>query len=182
MLLLSPIMGCGLTGCQQNFEHTSRQLACQRVLRRRSCVLSQLALSSKQLFNNSIQVEDGGVASQCCGVFASCSNFGDLATVPGADVTLCEADVQYQSELGTATPNDPQYPQQYSLVNSNVQAAWAAGFTGDSTINVCVVDTGIDYTHPDLAANIWVNPKEALNGKDNDADGASGPNTCRNYT
>ncbi len=31
-------------------------------------------------------------------------------------------------------------------------------------IVVAVVDTGIDYTHPDLAANVWVNPGEDLDG------------------
>ena len=87
------------------------------------------------------------------------------------DVTICEVDVKYQTELGTATPNDPFYPQQYNLVNSNVQPAWAAGFTGDATINVCMVDTGFDYTHPDLAGNVWTNPQEAPDGKDNDNDG-----------
>ena len=83
-------------------------------------------------------------------------------------------DTQYHAELGTATtatPNDPFFPQQYNLVNSNVQPAWAQGFTGDSTINVCVVDTGIDYTHPDLTANVWTNPAEAPNGKDDDKNG-----------
>ena len=35
-----------------------------------------------------------------------------------------------------------------------------------------VIDTGIDYTHPDLAANIWTNPGEiAGNGIDDDANG-----------
>ena len=37
---------------------------------------------------------------------------------------------------------------------------------------VAVIDTGIDYTHPDLAANIWTNPGEiAGNGVDDDGNG-----------
>ncbi|MFO0416898.1 MAG: S8 family peptidase, partial [Pseudomonadota bacterium] len=37
---------------------------------------------------------------------------------------------------------------------------------------VAVIDTGVDYTHPDLAANIWINPGEvAGNGVDDDGNG-----------
>ena len=28
-------------------------------------------------------------------------------------------------------------------------------------MRVCIIDTGIDYTHPDIAPNIWINPEEA---------------------
>src|SRR4029078_6300109 len=35
-----------------------------------------------------------------------------------------------------------------------------------------VIDTGVDYTHPDLAANMWTNPGEIPgDGIDNDGDG-----------
>lgn len=87
------------------------------------------------------------------------------------DVDLCEVDVKYQTEAASSTPNDPSFPRQYALVNSNVQPAWSQGITGDKAITVCVVDTGIDYTHPDLAANVWVNPNEVPDGKDNDGNG-----------
>jgi subtilisin family serine protease len=36
---------------------------------------------------------------------------------------------------------------------------------------VAVVDTGVEYKHPDLAANIWTNPNDPVNGKDDDGDG-----------
>jgi subtilisin family serine protease len=37
---------------------------------------------------------------------------------------------------------------------------------------VAVIDSGVDYTHPDLAANVWKNPREvAGDGIDNDANG-----------
>src|SRR5947207_15820338 len=31
-------------------------------------------------------------------------------------------------------------------------------FTGDPNLKVGVIDTGIDYTPPDLAAHVWTNP------------------------
>ncbi len=43
---------------------------------------------------------------------------------------------------------------------SQAAEAWAAGNTGKSTIVVGDVDTGLDYTHPDLYLNVWLNQGE----------------------
>lgn len=48
---------------------------------------------------------------------------------------------------------------------------WAQNYTGNG-VTVAVVDSGVDYTHPDLAANMWVNRGEVPNdGIDNDQNG-----------
>jgi hypothetical protein len=53
----------------------------------------------------------------------------------------------------------------------NVPAVWNRGFTGEGVI-VAVLDDGVDWKHPDLANNIWVNPNEiADNGIDDDGNG-----------
>ena len=50
-------------------------------------------------------------------------------------------------------PNDPSYAQQWSHVLTHAPAAWDTT-TGSSSVTVAVIDTGIDATHPDLAANV----------------------------
>lgn len=81
-----------------------------------------------------------------------------------------------------ATPNDPSFGELWGLNNTG-QAGGTAGAdisaldawdvsTGNNDVIVGVIDTGIDYNHPDLAANIWRNPGEtAGNGVDDDGNG-----------
>ncbi len=74
--------------------------------------------------------------------------------------------------------NDPLYAQQWHLAAANVPAAWQwlsdNGLPpgGNRDIVVAVIDTGVDYTHPDLAANMWVQMQETPgNGIDDDGNG-----------
>ena len=67
------------------------------------------------------------------------------------------------------TPNDPQFNQQWALQNTGqnggqfgsdikANAAWDKT-TGSASTVIAVIDSGIDFTHPDLANNQWTNPK-----------------------
>ncbi|NBW39643.1 hypothetical protein EBR25_01430 [bacterium] len=54
---------------------------------------------------------------------------------------------------------------------ANAENAWAENGDGEGVV-VTVIDTGIDYTHPDLVDRMWVNPGEiAGNGIDDDGNG-----------
>jgi subtilisin family serine protease len=69
------------------------------------------------------------------------------------------------------TPNDPAYGSQWGMTKIGAPAAWETA-TDCSAAVVALVDSGADHTHPDLAANIWVNPGEiAGNGVDDDGNG-----------
>ena len=82
-----------------------------------------------------------------------------LRTIPG--VAYAEPDYIVK---GFATPNDPNFSLQWSFSNTatpgaDIGASQAWDISTGSTANVVgVVDTGIDYTHPDLAANVWTAP------------------------
>jgi subtilisin family serine protease len=69
------------------------------------------------------------------------------------------------------TPNDAQWADLYGMIKINAPQAWETT-TGDPSVVVAVIDTGVDRNHEDLAANIWQNPGEiAANGVDDDANG-----------
>lgn len=58
-----------------------------------------------------------------------------------------------------ATSSDPLVYRQYGLDVTQVSKAWEIT-TGSKAVTVGVIDSGVDYNHPDLADNIWNNPGE----------------------
>jgi subtilisin family serine protease len=68
-------------------------------------------------------------------------------------------------------PNDL-HSKLYGMERISAPQGWAdtSGDRSKAPI-VAVIDSGTDYTHPDLAANIWTNPNEVANGKDDDGNG-----------
>ncbi len=64
-------------------------------------------------------------------------------------------------------PNDPYFDRQWYIQTIGADKAWglwAPDLPGDSTILVGVVDTGVDYLHPELSDVLYVNPGEDLDG------------------
>jgi thermitase len=68
-----------------------------------------------------------------------------------------------------STPNDTQFGSMYGMQKISAPAAWDLT-TGSSQVVVADIDTGLRYTHEDLAANTWTNPGE-INGNGVDDDG-----------
>jgi len=69
-------------------------------------------------------------------------------------------------------PNDPYYADQWGLPMIRAPEAWAAGKDLPEVV-VAVIDSGIDYTHPDLQDAMWINRLEVdgLPGWDDDRNG-----------
>lgn len=82
-----------------------------------------------------------------------------------------------------ATPNDPYYNAGYlwgmcgdltspsTVWGSQAAEAWNAGSLGANTVYVGIIDEGVQVAHPDLAANMWSNPFDPVDGLDNDGNG-----------
>ena len=94
-------------------------------------------------------------------------------------VEIVEPNYIYSS---SDTPNDPSFDYLWGLHNTgqtggtadadiDAPLAWDLT-TGSETVIIAVIDSGVDYLHQDLAANMWVNPGEIPgNGLDDDGNG-----------
>jgi subtilisin family serine protease len=89
------------------------------------------------------------------------------------DVVLAQPNY-IRRAIASSPPNDPWWLVGFMWGMERIQAqpAWDSMTTGDPSVVVADIDTGVDYTHPDLAANMWRNPGEtADNGLDDDGNG-----------
>lgn len=86
---------------------------------------------------------------------------------------------------GVELPSDPEFSNQWNMYYNNEKplfdkyedvahinfpAAWKIQKKASDVI-VAVIDQGVNYNHPDLAGNMWVNEKELLQGDTEDRDG-----------
>ncbi len=90
----------------------------------------------------------------------------------GTDSDVLSVEPNYIRRI-TALPNDPYWVNGslWGLTKIKAQDAWLLT-TGSEEVVVADFDTGVNYLHPDLAANMWRNPGEiAGNGVDDDSNG-----------
>ncbi|MEK7632019.1 MAG: S8 family serine peptidase [Patescibacteria group bacterium] len=108
----------------------------------------------------------GGLESRVVAAPSLSAALAQARALPG--VVAAEPDVTYRM---AGVPNDPDYTQQAALSTIGAPTAWNTR-TDASSVVVAVLDSGVDITNPDLAGNLWTNPKEiAGNSVDDDANG-----------
>lgn len=105
-----------------------------------------------------------------------------LATVFHSNPLVELFEIDSMVQVADLNPNDPFFGnldglhntgQRRGVVDADIDApeAWQVT-TGESSVVVAVIDSGVDYTHQDLDSNIWVNPGEVPgNGIDDDGNG-----------
>jgi subtilisin family serine protease len=62
-----------------------------------------------------------------------------------------------------ALPTDPRWSEQWDMTKILCPAAWDT-LTDAGDVVVAVIDSGIDYTHPDLQGNLWTDPADGTHG------------------
>ncbi|OIP96040.1 hypothetical protein AUK40_05345 [Candidatus Wirthbacteria bacterium CG2_30_54_11] len=87
-----------------------------------------------------------------------------------ADPNVEVAEPDYRVSKLTTSPDDPYYntptgswdpdlDDQWGLEALHIQAAWNTS-TGSTSTIIAVIDSGLDYTHEDISANVWYNLEE----------------------
>ncbi len=110
------------------------------------------------------------------------ANYLEILQELARDSSIRFAEPNYVVRLNQVIPNDDRFGDLFGLhnvgqlsgrVDADIDAPEAWELTkGSNGVVVGVIDTGIDYTHPDLMGNLWTNPNEvAGNGIDDDANG-----------
>lgn len=99
------------------------------------------------------------------------TDLNQLIALLETDPSVEWAEPDYLAFAADTTPNDPDLPDQWGLARIQALAAWDIT-TGSATVPIAVVDSGIEFSHPDLSDKLWVNPGEtAGNGLDDDNNG-----------
>lgn len=84
-------------------------------------------------------------------------SLAQAAAAYAQDPAVVAVEPNYVLRLEQTIPNDPDFGQLWGLSRISAPQAWDVT-TGSDAIVVAVIDTGIRYTHEDLADNMWENP------------------------
>ncbi len=98
------------------------------------------------------------------------TNGNEHAAILNDEVACYVEDIYRNPKNGIILPNDPLFSQQGYISDIRADSAWSVT-TGDTTAVIAILDTGIDWLHPDLVNKIWINPNEQSDYIDNDGNG-----------
>jgi subtilisin family serine protease len=177
-----------------------RRIHFEQLENRQLLAVDMLQISSQPLDERQLLVQFRSEASASIGQSFAGGTIAKRLTDDGwfridvsAQVPLTQTLQAYQSRADViqatpnfvlrsqAVPNDASFGSLWGLSNAGLQGgtanadinatrAWDFGTT--SNVVTAVIDTGVDYLHRDLAANIWVNSDEIPgNGLDDDRNG-----------
>jgi subtilisin family serine protease len=120
-------------------------------------------------------------------VHASDRTTAQLIAELSANPQVESVEPNYLRWVSGSVPNDASFSRLWALQNTGQSvngtagsagadigfvSAWSMAQSSASPVVVAVIDTGVDYTHPDLASSMWTNPGEAAaNSVDDDGNG-----------
>lgn len=125
---------------------------------------SKFDMKSEEMRVNQVASQSGARVSKI---------YTGLSQAAGRSFALLHSDTKSESELleelranpqvlgvslnyktyADVVPNDDKYSQLWGMAAASAEKVWDEGLTGADDVYVAVLDTGVDYTHEDLAAN-----------------------------
>jgi len=185
---------CGLgSGCQQersvDYDRSGQalQAGAERLPYQPGVVLVKFKQPYAERVDRTLAAEMGLSLQYRSRIGVYVTRVGTAETVPQAaarvskDPRVVYAEPNYRIEFFN-TPDDPRFAEQWGSDNTgqtggsadadiDAVEAWDISI-GSPSVVVAVLDTGVDYTHPDLVANMWTNQDEIPgNGVDDDNNG-----------
>lgn len=188
--------------CGKNAWETTRDGILDRELEMKSLATSIIAYDKSKMTEAEVAAEVSRIEEKCVELDCPCTvtkldKIGVLDIVwscdnhPPVESLDLDEDLEIGSEDGIATafdfdfPNDPKFGEQWAFQNLennadiNVIEGWEeylsdeiGGNPEGPSVVVAVIDSGIDYNHPDLKDIMWENPGEIPgDGIDNDGNG-----------
>ena len=188
--------------CGKNAWETTRDDILDRELEMKSLATSIIAYDKSKMTEAEVAAEVSRIEEKCDELDCPCTvtkldKIGVLDIVwscdnhPPVESLDLDEDLEIGSEDGVATafdfdfPNDPKFGEQWAFQNLennadiNVIEGWEeylsdeiGGNPEGPSVVVAVIDSGIDYNHPDLKDIMWENPGEIPgDGIDNDGNG-----------
>ena len=91
--------------------------------------------------------------------FEKALDFSHIESIVKNSPHLVYTQPNYLNEMLSITPNDEYYYKQWGLPAISANKAWEIE-KGNEQIIIAVIDSGIEYDHPDLEQNIWINYNE----------------------